>query len=83
MAFALDSIRTGGDRDATVQAARATKNRDSIIGRYSVDDQGHTTSTAYGRLAVVDGRLVWDLEDLPELYWARIPCTGRPLASQA
>ena len=63
MALALDSIRTGGDRDATVQAARATKDRDSIIGRYSVDDQGHTTSPAYGRLAVVDGRLVWDLED--------------------
>ena len=63
MALALDSIRTGGDRLGTVHAARATKDRDSIIGRYSVDDQGHTTSTAYGRQAVVDGRLVWDVED--------------------
>jgi branched-chain amino acid transport system substrate-binding protein len=61
MALAIDSVRTGGDRPATVQAARATKDRESVIGRYSVDDEGHTTSTAYGRRAMVDGRLVWDL----------------------
>jgi hypothetical protein len=30
------------------------------MGHYSIDDQGHTTSTAYGRLAVADGELVWD-----------------------
>jgi hypothetical protein len=32
--------------------------RDSILGRYSLDAHGHTTTTAYGQLAVVDGELV-------------------------
>jgi hypothetical protein len=44
-----------------VRAARATRDRDSVIGRYSIDEHGHTTSKAYGRLAVADGDLVWDL----------------------
>ena len=50
----------GADRAAAVRAARSTRDRDSILGRYSIDEQGHTTSTAYGRLAVVGGELVWD-----------------------
>ena len=62
MALVLDAIAAGGgDRDATARAARATRDRDSVLGRYSVDAEGHTTSTAYGRLAVVDGALVWDV----------------------
>ena len=62
MALVLDAIAAGaGDRAATVRAARATRDRDSVLGRYSVDAEGHTTSTAYGRLAVVDGALVWDV----------------------
>jgi branched-chain amino acid transport system substrate-binding protein len=32
--------------------------RDSLLGRYSLDAEGHTTMTAYGRLAVIDGELV-------------------------
>jgi branched-chain amino acid transport system substrate-binding protein len=59
MSLILDAI-DAGDRAAAVRAARATRDRDSIIGRYSIDDDGHTTTTAYGRLAVVDGALVWD-----------------------
>jgi branched-chain amino acid transport system substrate-binding protein len=60
-ALILDAIaRGGGDRAATARAARTTRGRDSILGRYSIDDQGHTTTTAYGRLAVVGGQLVWD-----------------------
>jgi hypothetical protein len=31
----------------------SSRDRDSILGRYSLDDQGHRTTTAYGRLAVV------------------------------
>ena len=62
MALVLDAIAAGaGDRAATTRAARATRDRDSVLGRYSIDAQGHTTSTAYGRLAVVDGALVWDV----------------------
>ena len=60
MALALDSIAAGGDRSGTVASARGTRDRDSSLGRYSIDDEGHTTATAYGRLAVVDGALVWD-----------------------
>lgn len=41
--------------------ARSAKDRDSVIGRYSIDSEGHTTTTAYGRLAVVGGELVWDV----------------------
>ena len=50
-----------GDRAATARAARATRDRGSVLGRNSVDAEGHTTSTAYGRLVVVDGALVWDV----------------------
>jgi ABC-type branched-subunit amino acid transport system substrate-binding protein len=61
MALILDAIASGGaDRSAVVAAALATRDRDSILGRYSLDSHGLTTSTAYGRLAVVDGDLVWD-----------------------
>jgi branched-chain amino acid transport system substrate-binding protein len=61
MCLILDAIAAGGDDRASVtRAARTTKDRDSILGRYSIDEDGHTTTTAYGRLAVVDGALVWD-----------------------
>jgi branched-chain amino acid transport system substrate-binding protein len=61
MALILDAVAAAGaDRAAIVAAARATRDRDSILGRYSIDQHGHTTSTAYGRLAVAGGELVWD-----------------------
>ena len=61
MALVLDAIaQGGGDREATARAARATRDRDSILGRYSIDSDGRTTTTAYGRVAVVDGALAWD-----------------------
>jgi hypothetical protein len=61
MALALDAIReVGHDRVAVTAAARATRDRDSVLGRYSLDEDGLTTTEAYGRMAVVSGRLVWD-----------------------
>lgn len=61
MALILDAIAAGGrDRTATVRAARSTRVRDSILGRYSLDEHGHTTCTEYGRYAVAAGELVWD-----------------------
>jgi branched-chain amino acid transport system substrate-binding protein len=64
MALILDAIATGqGDRASTVQAARSTRDRDSVLGRYSVDERGRTTCSACGRLAVADGELVWDRLD--------------------
>jgi branched-chain amino acid transport system substrate-binding protein len=63
MALALDAVATGdGDRAAAVRAARSTRDRASILGHYSIDEDGHTTNQAYGRLAVVGGELVWDLD---------------------
>jgi branched-chain amino acid transport system substrate-binding protein len=47
------------DRPATVAAARATRERDSILGRYSLDADGHTTTTDYGVVTVVGGELAW------------------------
>jgi branched-chain amino acid transport system substrate-binding protein len=58
MALILDGL--GGGRDQVAARVLATRDRDSVLGRYSIDAEGHTTSTAYGRLAVVDGELTWD-----------------------
>lgn len=61
MALILDAVSSaGGDRAALVRLVRGTRDRDSILGRYSIDRDGHTTMTSYGRLAVVDGELAWD-----------------------
>jgi branched-chain amino acid transport system substrate-binding protein len=57
MALIRASLRQ--DRAATVAAARATRDRDSILGRYSLDGDGHTTTTDYGVVAVVGGELAW------------------------
>jgi ABC-type branched-subunit amino acid transport system substrate-binding protein len=62
MALVLHAIAAGnGDRVATARAARSARDRDSVLGRYGIDAEGLTTSTAYGRLAVIDGALVWDV----------------------
>jgi branched-chain amino acid transport system substrate-binding protein len=61
MRLILDAIGAGGGtRAGTVRAARATRDRPSVIGRYSIDEHGGTTGAADGRLTVVDGALVWD-----------------------
>ena len=60
LALALDAIAAGGgDREQITRAARATRDRTSVIGEYSLDDDGRTTTSAYGELAVVGSRLVW------------------------
>jgi hypothetical protein len=58
-AMALIQDCAGLDRAATVAAARATHHRDSVLGRYSIDADGLTTTSAYGVLEVVRGDLVW------------------------
>jgi branched-chain amino acid transport system substrate-binding protein len=63
----LDAVTAGGgDRAGTVAAARATRARRSPLGRYSIDADGLTTTTAYGRLAIAGGKLVWDVEALAD-----------------
>jgi branched-chain amino acid transport system substrate-binding protein len=60
-ALILDAVAAaGGDRLAVMETARRTRDRDSALGRYSVDADGLTTAPADGRLAVVEGEIVWD-----------------------
>lgn len=62
MALALDAIGDGSsDREGVSRSGRATRDRQSANGTYSLDENGLTTTADYGRLAVVDGQLVWDL----------------------
>jgi branched-chain amino acid transport system substrate-binding protein len=61
MALILDALaEAGGSRASAVRAARGTRNRESPLGRYSIDAEGLTTAPASGRLAVAGGELVWD-----------------------
>jgi branched-chain amino acid transport system substrate-binding protein len=60
-ALILDAVAAaGGDRLAVMETARRTRDRDSALGRYSVDADGLTTAPADGQLAVVEGEIVWD-----------------------
>ena len=62
MAIALDAIADGSvDREAVSRTGRATRDRSSALGTYSLDENGLTTTADYGRLAVVGHQLVWDL----------------------
>jgi hypothetical protein len=57
----LDAVAAGGtNRPAVVERARRMRDRDSALGRYSIDENGLTTGPADGRLAVVEGEIVWD-----------------------
>ena len=55
---AIDQGR--GDRTATVDAFFATRNRDSVLGRYSIDSKGDTTLSTYGVWRVRHGQLTFD-----------------------
>jgi branched-chain amino acid transport system substrate-binding protein len=55
---AIDKGR--GDRTATVDAFFATRNRDSVLGRYSIDSKGDTTLSTYGVWRVHHGEMTFD-----------------------
>jgi len=64
MALALDAIKRaeadlGGDikdaRAAVIEQLYATVDRDSVIGTYSIDENGDTTLSDYGLYVVKDG----------------------------
>lgn len=50
----------GNDRQKVIDAYFATSAADSVLGPYSIDRQGDTSSTAYGAFRVRGGRLVFD-----------------------
>jgi len=60
-ALILDAVAgAGGDRAGVVATARATRDRDSAFGRYSIDPDGLTTAAADGVRVVVEGEIVWE-----------------------
>jgi branched-chain amino acid transport system substrate-binding protein len=59
MALALDVLKRAGakanDRAEVVKQLFATKNRDSILGTYSIDANGDTSLTDYGLYVIKNG----------------------------
>jgi branched-chain amino acid transport system substrate-binding protein len=60
MSVVLDAIRRAGprgnDRQAVIDSFFQTHNRDSVLGRYSMQADGETTLSRYGVDRIVDGR---------------------------
>jgi branched-chain amino acid transport system substrate-binding protein len=64
MKLILDSITAAGDngddRAAVVDQVFATKDRDSVLGTYSIDENGDTTLTTYGIYRIENNATVFD-----------------------
>jgi len=64
MTLVLDAIRDSGargnDRQTVIDRVFATRNRNAVIGRYSVEADGETTLSSYGVDRVSDGAAVFD-----------------------
>jgi branched-chain amino acid transport system substrate-binding protein len=50
----------GNDRQAVIDAYYQIKDRESVLGRYSIDENGDTTLSDYGANLVKDGKLVFN-----------------------
>ena len=50
----------GNDRQAVIDAFFKIKDRDSVLGKYSIDENGDTTLSDYGADRVEAGKLVFD-----------------------
>jgi branched-chain amino acid transport system substrate-binding protein len=50
----------GNDRQAVIDAFFKIKDRDSVLGKYSIDENGDTTLSDYGADRVQGGKLVFD-----------------------
>jgi branched-chain amino acid transport system substrate-binding protein len=50
----------GNDRQAVIDAFLNIKDRDSVLGKYSIDENGDTTLSDYGANVVEDGKLVFN-----------------------
>lgn len=57
MSLALDAIARSktGKKDDVIKALFATKDRDSVLGTYSIDENGDTTLTDYGVYKIENG----------------------------
>jgi branched-chain amino acid transport system substrate-binding protein len=63
MTLVLDAIRSAGvhgnDRQTVIDRVLTTRNRDSVIGDYSIEADGESTLSRYGVDRVRDGRAVF------------------------
>jgi len=61
MDVVLDAIEKGGnDRQKVIDAFFATKNKQSVLGTYSIDKDGDTTLNTYGAYVAKGGKLVFN-----------------------
>jgi branched-chain amino acid transport system substrate-binding protein len=62
MNLALDAIKRAGsaDKEKILEALFATKDRKSVLGTYSIDENGDTSLTDYGVYKIKDGELSFD-----------------------
>jgi branched-chain amino acid transport system substrate-binding protein len=62
MNLALDAIKRAGsgDKEKILEALFATKDRKSVLGTYSIDENGDTSLTDYGVYKIEDGELTFD-----------------------
>jgi branched-chain amino acid transport system substrate-binding protein len=64
MSLALDAIKragaNGNNRQDVINALFNTKNRQSVLGTYSIDKNGDTSITDYGLYKLVGGKPVFD-----------------------
>lgn len=55
-----DAGKKGNDQQAVIDAFFAIRDRDSVLGRYSIDKHGDVSLTDYGAYRIRGGRLVFD-----------------------
>jgi len=62
MSLGLDAIKRSktGDKADIIKALFATKDRQSVLGTYSIDQNGDTSLTDYGVYAIKNGQLAFD-----------------------
>jgi branched-chain amino acid transport system substrate-binding protein len=64
MSLLLDAIKRAGengdDRASVAKQLLATKDREGVFGKYSIDPNGDITLTPYGIYRIEDGALVFD-----------------------
>jgi branched-chain amino acid transport system substrate-binding protein len=60
--LALDAIERSqtGEKADIIKALFDTRDRESVLGRYSIDENGDTTLTTYGLYKIEDGELAFD-----------------------
>jgi branched-chain amino acid transport system substrate-binding protein len=64
MSIALQAIQNAGDkgndRQAVIDAFFKIKDRESVLGKYSIDENGDTTLSDYGGNRIQGGKLTFD-----------------------